>query len=228
LRSASVFSGYLHNAEATSKAVDAEGWLHTGDAGYLDGDHLVVIDRRADVLTQADGSRYSSAFIENKMKFSPYVEEAVSFSGPGGITAIVCLDPATTGAWAEQSRVAYTTYTDLAAKPETGELIAEEIARANADLPEAIRVRRFVLLHKQLDPDDDEITRTRKVRRNVIAKRYADILEALARGDDAVSVRTTVRYQDGSVVERMLELPIRVPLAPEALAARRRPVWSTA
>ncbi len=227
LRSASVFLGYLKNPEASAKAVDKEGWLHTGDAGYLDDGHLVVIDRRADGLTQADGSRFSSAFIENKLKFSPYVEEAVSFSAEAGITAIVCLDPATTGAWAEQARLGYTTYTDLALKPEVGELIAEEIARANADLPEPIRVRRFAILHKQLDPDDDEITRTRKVRRNVVGKRYADIIAALYRGDAHVAVRTTVRYQDGSQVERQIELPIRSPLAPEELAGRpRRPVWS--
>src|SRR5262249_28593634 len=124
LRSASVFSGYLHNPEATAKAIDGEGWLHTGDAGYLDGEHLVVIDRPAAVLQHSDGSRFSSAFIENKIKFSPYVEEAVSFNGERGITAILCLDPATTGAWAEQARLPYTTYTDLAAKPEVGELVA--------------------------------------------------------------------------------------------------------
>src|SRR5262249_5083590 len=147
--------------------------------------------------------------------------------GPTGITAIVCLDPATTGAWAEQARLGYTTYTDLAGKAEVGDLIAEEIARANSDLPEAIRVRRFVLLHKQLDPDDDEITRTRKVRRGVVGQRYADIIAALERGDEAVAVRTTVRYQDGTQVERDITLPIRAPLEPEALARRRRrPVWS--
>jgi long-chain acyl-CoA synthetase len=227
LRSASVFGRYLHNREATERAVDPDGWLHTGDAGYLDGGHVVVIDRCADVLSQPDGSRFSSAFIENKIKFSPYVEEAVALHGARGLSAIVCLDPATAGAWAEKNRLGYTTYTDLAGKPELGELIAEEIARANADLPEAVRVRRFVLLHKQLDPDDDEITRTRKVRRSVIAERYADIIAALERGDDAVTLRTTVRYQDGSQVERTLALPIRAPLAPEALAGRRRrPPWS--
>jgi long-chain acyl-CoA synthetase len=123
--------------------------------------------------------------------------------------------------------VGYTTYTDLATKPEVGELVAEEVARANADLPAGIRVRRFVLLHKQLDPDDDEITRTRKVRRGVVAQRYAEIIAALDAGADAVEVRTTVRYQDGSTVERTVKLPIRAPLAPEALAGRkRRPVWS--
>jgi len=227
LRSPGVFAGYLRNPEATAGTLDHDGWLHTGDAGYLEADHLVVIDRRADVLTQPDGSRFSIAFIENKLKFSPYIEEAMTVAGPQGICAIVCVDPATTGAWADQARVSHSTYTDLAGKAEVGELLAEEIARANADLPEAIRVRRFVVLHKQLDPDDDEITRTRKIRRNVIARRYADIVAALAGGDDSVAVRTTVRYQDGSQIERTLVLAIRVPARPDALAVRpRRPSWS--
>jgi long-chain acyl-CoA synthetase len=227
LRSPSVFSGYLRNPDATAGAVDADGWLHTGDAGYLEGEHLVVIDRCSDVLSQPDGSQFSSAFIENKSKFSPFVEEVVTFTASRGIVAIVCLDPATTGAWAEHRRLGYTTYSDLAAKPEVGELIAEEIARANADLPESVRVQLFVLLHKQLDPDDDEITRTRKVKRSVVAARYAEIIAALDRGDPAVTLHTTVRYQDGSHVERSLTLPIRAPLPPEALAGRRRrPPWS--
>ncbi|WP_394820738.1 AMP-binding protein [Pendulispora albinea] len=229
LRSASVFGGYLHDPEATAKVVDPDGWLHTGDSGYFEGHHLVVIDRSSDVLRIPDGSPFSSSFIENKIKVSPYVEEAVAFHGAGGITAIVCLEPGTTGAWAEQARIGYTTYSDLATKSEIGELLAEEIARANLDLPPAVAVRRFVLLHKPLDPDDDEITRTRKVRRSVIASRYRDILAALDRGDESVAIKTTVRYQDGSEVERSIVLPIHTPLAPEQLTGRRRrPVWSAA
>ncbi|MGC5020237.1 AMP-binding protein [Micromonospora sp. DT47] len=227
LRSASVFRGYLRDPQGTARAKTAEGWLHTGDAGYLDEGELVVIDRQSDVLSLPDGTRFSSAFIENKLKFSPYVEEAVTFHGSVGITAIVCLDPAVTGAWAERARVGYTTYTDLAAKPEVAELVAEEVARANADLPEAIRVRRFVLLHKQFDPDDDEITRTRKVRRSVIATRYADIIAALDAGDPTVDIHTTVTYQDGSKADRTITLAIREPVPQDALARRRRrPVWS--
>ncbi|HEU5144474.1 MAG TPA: AMP-binding protein, partial [Dermatophilaceae bacterium] len=177
LRSASVFRGYHRNPEATAEAVDSEGWLHTGDAGYLDDKgHLVVIDRAKDVLTTSDGTRFSSAFIENKLKFSPYVEEAVTFATDHGMTAMITIDPQTTGAWAEHERLGYTTYTDLAGKAEVRDLVAEEVMRANEDLPESIRVNRFVLLHKQFDPDDDEITRTRKVRRNVIQDRYGDII----------------------------------------------------
>ena len=231
LRSESVFRGHHRQPDETAKTVDADGWLHTGDAGYVDDNgHLVIIDRAKDVLTAPDGTRYSSAFIENKLKFSPYVEEAVVFPPEGdgdGMTAMVVIDPATVGSWAENERLSYTTYTDLAGKDEVRELIAEEASRANEDLPEGIRVRRFVLLHKQLDPDDDEITRTRKVRRNVIAERYAEIISALARGDEAVEISSRVTYQDGSSVERVLHLDIFDLTTYTVPAGRgRRPVWS--
>jgi long-chain acyl-CoA synthetase len=228
LRSASVFRGYHRNPEATAEAVDADGWLHTGDAGYLDdAGHLVVIDRAKDVLTTKDGTRFSSAFIENKLKFSPYVEEAVTFPSDDGMTAMITIDPMTTGSWAEHERLSYTTYTDLAGKQEVRDLIAEEILRANEDLPESIRIKRFMLLHKQFDPDDDEITRTRKVRRNVIADRYGQIIDALAQGAGEVTIRSLVTYQDGSQVERNLVLQIvdmSTFRAPEGRG--RRPVWS--
>lgn len=228
LRSASVFKGYHRNPSATAEAIDADGWLHTGDAGYLDDKgHLVVIDRQKDVLTTADGTRFSSAFIENKLKFSPYVEEAVVFPVTDGMTAIITLDPQTTGSWAEHERLSYTTYTDLAAKAEVQDLIAEEVHRANEDLPESIRIERFVLLHKQFDPDDDEITRTRKVRRNVINERYADIISALARGDSSVGVTSTIAYQDGSTVDRRITLTVVDMLSYRVPEGRkRRPVWS--
>ena len=228
LRSASVFKGYHRNPAATAEAVDPEGWLHTGDAGYLDDNgHLVVIDRQKDVLTTADGTRFSSAFIENKLKFSPYVEEAVTFAADNGMTAIITIDPMTTGSWAEHERLSYTTYTDLAAKAEVQDLVAEEIHRANEDLPESIRVQRFVLLHKQFDPDDDEITRTRKVRRNVIQDRYGLIIDALNRGDERIGITTTVTYQDGTKVDRTIDLRIfdlTTYRGPEGRG--RRPVWS--
>ncbi|MDN5587742.1 MAG: AMP-binding protein, partial [Brevibacterium sp.] len=159
LRSSSVFRGYHRNPEATAEAVDTDGWLHTSDAGYLDEHgHLVVVDRLKDVKFAADSTMFSNAFIENKLKFSPYVEESVVFTDGAAVTAIITLDPSTVGAWAEHAKLPYTTYTDLAAKPEVFDLVAEEIVRANEDLSEAIRVSRFVLLHKQFDPDDDEIT----------------------------------------------------------------------
>ncbi|MFC5730749.1 MULTISPECIES: AMP-binding protein [Nocardioides] len=227
LRSSAVFAGYIGNPKATEEAVDAVGWLHTGDAGYLDDGHLVVIDRAKEVQTAPDGTPFSSAFIENKVKFSPYVEETVVF-GDEVITAMVIIDPSTTGAWAEHQRIGYTTYTDLAANPQVGELIREEVYRANVDLPEAIRIRRFVLLFKQLDPDDDEITRTRKVKRSVIEERYAELIEGLARGEDKVSVTNTVTYQDGTVIKREVSMNVYSMDGYEPPAdAKSRPVWSS-
>jgi len=210
LRSPAVFSGYFRNEEATEAAL-RDGWLHTGDAGYLDEDsHLVVIDRAKDVLKAADGTVFSPAFVENKLKFSPYVEEAVVFGGEDRlhVAAMVSIDMDTVGTWAERKRLNYTTYTDLAQKPEVYELIAEAVARANEDLPEATRIRRFVLLHKQLDADDEELTRTRKVRRGTINSRYGDVIEALFGDAAEVTVSSTVTYQDGSKAERAISLRI--------------------
>jgi len=211
LRSKAVFHGYYGNEAATAETVDGDGWLHTGDAGYLDEHgHLVVIDRAKDVMEMPDGTRFSPAFIENKLKFSPYVEEAVVFwqEGSPDITAILTIEPSTVGAWAEHRRLGYTTYTDLAGKPEVRELLSEEVSWANQDLPESVRVRRFALLHKQFDPDDDEITRTRKVRRRVINERYAAIIDALTDGAAEVEIKSVVTYQDGSNVTRTMTLQI--------------------
>ncbi|GAA4514427.1 AMP-binding protein [Brevibacterium yomogidense] len=239
LRSSAVFRGYHRNHGATAEAVTRQGWLHTGDAGYLDEDgQLIVVDRLKDVVFADDGTMYSHAFIENKLKFSPYVEEAVVFSGTGvevpeaadaehPMCAIITIDPATVGAWAEHHRLSFTTYTDLASKPEVYDLVAEEIATANEDLMERIRIHRFVLLHKQFDPDDDEITRTRKVRRNVIGERYAPIISALAAGEEELTITSTITYQDGTVAERKLPLTIFDLTGYTLPAGRtRRQVWS--
>ena len=221
LRSPAVFSGYYRNEEATAAAL-RDGWLHTGDAGYLEDGHLVVIDRANDVMEAADGTLFSPAFVENKLKFSQHVEEAVVFGGAERpfVTAIVSIDPETVGTWAERNDLSYTTYTDLAQKPEVYNLVADAVARANEDLPESVRVRRFVLLHKQLDADDEELTRTRKVRRGTIDERYAGIIQALYDDADAVTVRSVVTYQDGSQAER--EITLRVASVDGRPAARPR------
>ena len=233
LRSPAVFRGYHRNEAASRAAVDQDGWLHTGDAGYLDqDDHLVVIDRAKDVMRAHDGSRFSPAFIENKLKFSPYVEEAVVFGGEvGGVarpymTAMIIIDMRTVGAWAEREHLSYTTFSDLAQKPAVYQLIAGEVHRANQDLPETIRVRHLLLLHKQLDPDDEEITRTRKVRRSVINERYGELIEALYGDADSVTVSSTVTYQDGTTAERKIQLAILSMDGFTPTPRRRRLVWS--
>ncbi len=211
LRSDAVFAGYFRNPEATAEARTPDGWLHTGDAGYIDDDgHLVVIDRAKDVMTTRDGTRFSPAFVENKIKFSQYVGEAVVFGGTDHpyVAAIITIDGDTVGTWAEREHLGFTTYTDLAQKPEVYDLVATHVARANEDLPESARVRRFVLLHKQLDPDDEELTRTKKVRRNVIADRYAPIIEGLYADVDEVEISTTITYQDGSTARRDIRLRV--------------------
>jgi long-chain acyl-CoA synthetase len=210
LRSPAVFVGYFRNEAGTAEAL-RDGWLHTGDAGYLEADgHLVVIDRANDVLEAADGTLFSPAFVENKLKFSAHVDEAVVFGGADRpfVAAMISIDPETVGTWAERNHISYTTYTDLAQKPEVSTLVGEAVARANEDLPESIRIRRFVLLHKQLDADDEELTRTRKVRRTTINRRYGDIINALYGDADEVTVTTVVTYQDGSQAEREITLAL--------------------
>lgn len=233
LRSPAVFTGYLGNEEATEKALDAQGWLHTGDAGYIDdNDQLVVVDRASDVLRAHDGTQFSPAFVENKLKFSSFIEEAVVFGGQQAdgsprkeLTAIVTVDPATVGPWAEKRQISYTTYRDLAANSEVCRLIETEISRANRDLPDSIRVRRFVLLHKQLDPDDDEITRTRKVRRPVIAKRYAAVIAALDDGLEFAQTTSTITYQDGTTRSENIRLRIVEVSDRAAEEFGRREIW---
>jgi long-chain acyl-CoA synthetase len=198
-RSPAVFLGYYKNDEATAETV-REGWLLSGDAGYFDDNgRLVVIDRVKDVMRLASGTRFSPQFLENKLKFSPYVKEAVVLGGGRNHTAaIVCIDMDIVGRWAEGRMLAYTTYQDLSAKPEVRELIRGEIASVNADLPEDTRLRRFALLYKELDADDGELTRTRKVRRAVVSERYAQLVEALYTDACALNLETAIGYQDGS------------------------------
>jgi len=198
LKSDAIFKGYYRNPEATAESL-VDGWMHSGDAGYFDDDgHLIVIDRAKDVMTLHDGTKFSPQFIENKLKFSPYVKEAVVFGGDWPfVTAMINIDMENTGKWAENNQIAYTTYTDLAQKPEVYALVRKQVVAANADLPEAARIQRFLLLHKELDADDAELTRTRKVRRRFVAQRYDDIISALYSQNDHLEIETTITYQDG-------------------------------
>ncbi|WP_395680712.1 long-chain fatty acid--CoA ligase [Inquilinus sp.] len=198
-RHPNMFLGYYRNEEA-SKADLRDGWLATGDAGYVDGKgHLVVIDRMKDLAVTSGDDRFSPQYIENKLKFSPYVGEAVILGhGRPDLAAIICIRFPIVSKWAEKSRIAFTTYTDLSAREEVYGLIRREVETVNAGLPEAQRIRRFLLLYKELDADDGELTRTRKVRRGVIGEKYGDIIDAIYRGDPAIPVDTTIAFQDGT------------------------------
>lgn len=210
MRSPAVMEGFYRNEEATNESLMADGWLRSGDAGYLDEDgHLIVIDRAKDVMTLHDGTKFSSQFIENKLKFSPYVREAVVFGGDWPfVTAMINIHFDNVGKWAENNQIAYTTYTDLAQKEKVYALIRRHVKRANADLPPAAQIRRFILLHKELDADDAELTRTRKVRRNLISQRYEDIVAGLYSDNDYLDLETTITYQDGSVATLQTRLRI--------------------
>ena len=197
-RADSVFMGYYKNPEATAAVLTDGGWAHTGDEGFFDPDgHVVVLDRAKNVSRLASGDRFSPTFIENKLKFSPYVQEAVCFGdGRDRVVALVNIDAETVGKWAEGQRIPYTTYTDLTQRVAVGDLLLAEVARVNRDLPEHLQVARFCILHKELDADDEEITRTRKVRRGLVAERYRFIVDALYDGHGELPVEAEVAYRD--------------------------------
>lgn len=223
-RSPAVCCGYYKKPEASAEAI-RDGWLHSGDAGRLTEDgHLIVIDRLSDVMTNARGERFSPQFIENRLKFSPYIKEAVVLGdGQADVTALLNVDPLTAGQWAEKRQLAYTTYMDLSSKPALAELIGREVQAVNERLEPHERVKRFVLLYKQLDADDDELTRTGKVRRGTIRKKYAPIIAALYDGSEHVRVQAEFRYQDGQVQRVETDVPIhRVPGEVMAPAAAQR------
>jgi len=209
VRSGSVFAGYWRNDEATHTALE-DGWLHTGDAGYLEPDgHLVVLGRLSEVVHTAQGERYIPNYIENRLKFSPWIKDvAVLGSGRDTLAAIVCIDKEPVGHWAEMRGISYMSYADLSQRPEVIELVAQAVTRVNATLPEPLKLRHFVSLHKEFDADDGEITRTRKLRRNVVEARYAPIIEAIYGGLARVVMKAQVVYETGEVgvTERTLAI----------------------
>ncbi|KAA5607117.1 long-chain fatty acid--CoA ligase [Roseospira marina] len=216
-RSQGMFLGYYKN-EAATNADLRDGWLYTGDAGYMDtrSGHLVVIDRVKDLANTATGVRFSPQYIENKLKFSAFVAEAVILGRDlPYLAAMICIRWSIVSKWAEQKGISFTNYTNLSAQPEVYALLREEVERVNDTLPEAQRIRKFLLLYKELDPDDGELTRTRKVRRGVIAEKYAQEIEAIYAGRDAIDVDTTITFQDGSTARIQTTLRVETLLPPD-------------
>lgn len=203
-RSPGVFKEYFKNPEATNDTKTADGWVHTGDAGYLDErGHLRIIDRAKDVGKLRDGTLFAPKFIENKLKFFPHINEAVAFGdGRDFVTALVNIDMTAVGDWAERRNIAYASYQELAAHPAVGELIQGEIEQVNADLAANPRmagaqIRRFLILHKALDADDGELTRTNKVRRGFIGERYRTLIDALYSTAQEAFIKVDVTFEDG-------------------------------
>ncbi|MCP5150063.1 MAG: AMP-binding protein [Ectothiorhodospiraceae bacterium] len=215
-RSPGVFVEYYKNPEATATTKTPDGWVHTGDAGFLDDDgHLKIIDRAKDVGRLRDGTLFAPKYIENKLKFFPHIKEAVAFGdGRDEVVAFVNIDLESIGSWAERNGVSYASYQELAANPRVLDLIQECVEKVNADLAADQRlagsqIRRFLNLHKELDADDGELTRTRKVRRSTVAERYAPLIEGLYSGAASASIETQVTFEDGRTGKLSAVLEIR-------------------
>ena len=197
-RGDTIFKGYYKDPEATKKAL-RDGWFHSGDAALIEDDgHIIIIDRMSDVMKLTDGSKFSPQLIENKLKFSPFIMDAVIVGQEMPfIASMISIDMGNVGKWAENNQIPYTTFTDLSQKEEVYDLIAEEVGKTNESLPRVAKVKRFVLFYKELDADDDELTRTRKVRRKFVEERYKDLIEALYGDQEELEIEADIRYQDG-------------------------------
>jgi long-chain acyl-CoA synthetase len=228
IRSPGLFREYYKNPQATAQAKDAQGWFHTGDAGYFDADgHVKIIDRVKDVGALADGSLFAPKYLENKLKFFPYVKEAVAFGhGRDRVCVFINMDMEAVGNWAERRNLPYAGYVDLASRDEVYELVRDCIGKVNADLaadPELAgsQIHRFLILHKQLEADDGELTRTSKVRRGHVGEKYAALVDALYGGRQTVHVEAQVRYEDGRTGMISADVKIRDAKTFPAAAARK-------
>jgi len=204
VKSPTLMTCYYKCPDATSEAIDAQGYFHTGDAGLFDHDgHLKIIDRAADVGRMNSGAIFAPNYIENKLKFFPFIKEAVAFGHQRDeVCAFINIDMEAVGNWAERRGIAYSGYTDLAANTQVYELVSDCVKKVNADLAaeesmSPTQIHRFLVLHKELDPDDDELTRTRKVRRKFIAEKYAVLIAALYEGRQSQYIETLVKFEDG-------------------------------
>lgn len=212
VRSEARFSGYYHDPEKTAEAIDEEGWYYTGDAGYIrDDGHLVYLERVKDMIELASGHTFSPQFIEGRLKFSPYIQDIMTIGGLDleYVSAIVVINFENVSRWAEKRGISFTTFVDLSQKPEVYDLVIQDVKRVNESLPLQGRLKKFVILHKEFDADEGELTRTRKLKRRTLYQKYSDILEALYGDIEKVSVRAEVKYRDGreGVVET--ELTVR-------------------
>lgn len=200
VRSKSNFVGYYQNPEATAEVLK-DGWFHTGDAGYYDDDgHLLIIGRKQDIMRTHEGEAFSPDFIETRLKFSPYIKEAVIWGeGKEYLTAFINIDFGNVGNWAEVRKIPYTTYTDLSKRPAVEELIRGEVAEVNNQLPDPMKLVRIILLYKLLDADDEELTRTGKVRRKFVFSQYKALIDAMYSDKTELPIKGEVRYRDGTI-----------------------------
>jgi long-chain acyl-CoA synthetase len=201
-KSPSVFLGYYKMPEETTRALQ-DGWLYSGDTGFIDSDgHLVVFDRSKDVMVLSDNTKFSPQYLETRLKFSPFIKDVwVTGDKRPFVSAVICIDYNVVGKWAEDRNIAYTSYPELSQKPEVYDLVLKEIIKMNKSLPEMARIHRFVNLYKEFDADDEELTRTRKIRRAFVEKRYQDIVETIYDGKGNIHMDTTITYEDGREIK---------------------------
>jgi len=215
VRGPMLLTEYYHRPDATAESIDPDGYFRTGDAGLFDPDgQLRIIDRAKDVGKLANGAMFAPNYIENKLKFSPHVKEAVAFGHDRDrVCAFVNIDLGSVGNWAERRGLAYSGYADLAGKPEVIDLVRQVVEDVNAELAgepglSDSQIRRFLVLHKELDPDDDELTRTRKVRRGFVADKYQVLIDALYGGRAVQHIETQVKFEDGRTGKVAADLAI--------------------
>jgi long-chain acyl-CoA synthetase len=229
-KSPGVFAGYYKDPQKTAEVTTADGWVHTGDAGFIDGKtgHLKIIDRAKDVGRLNDGTLFAPKYLENKLKFYPNIREAVAFGDKRDFVCVMLnIDLVAVGNWAERNNIVYGSYQELAGHPQVYDMLVQHVAEVNRSLAEekamaGAQIRRFLVLHKELDADDGEVTRTQKVRRNFIAERYAPLIEALYGGAPEADISTEVTFEDGRKGVLSARVKIRdVETAPAAPALER-------
>jgi long-chain acyl-CoA synthetase len=208
----SVASGYYKNPEKTAESF-AEGWFKSGDAAYLDEDgHIIFLDRMKDMMELAGGKKFAPQFIESRLKFSPYIRDVIVVGGGEERpypAVLVQIDFAIVGRWAERNHIPYTTFTDLSQKPQVYDLVEKDLMKVNRALPEGGRVKKFICLHKELDPDEAELTRTRKLRREFVETKYGGMLKAMYEDKDAFQAESEIKYRDGRKGKTTTSVQIR-------------------
>jgi long-chain acyl-CoA synthetase len=210
-RGSGTFQSYYKDQKKAEEALDKQRWFHTGDAGYINPDgHLVFLDRVSDLVELSTNIKYAPQYLEGRLRFSPYIKDAMTIGGADKsfVSVILIIDFESVGKWAEDNHINYTTFVDLSQKREVGQLVLQDIKRVNVDVPEGGRIKKYVLLHKEFDPDEAELTRTRKLRRGFMTERYQTVIESIYGGKPGVEVEANVTYRDGrkGVIKTMLNI----------------------
>ena len=210
-RAGSVFAGYYKMPEETQEILK-DGWLHSGDGGFIDEDgHVIYYDRLVDLLKLADGTKFAPQYIEGRLKFSPYIKDSMVLGGKdkGYVTALIDIDFDIVGKWAEKNHIPYTTFTDLSQKPQVYDLVQKDVEQVNRTLPDPAKVSKYILFYKEFDPDEAELTRTRKLRRGYMEERYKNLIDAMYSDKTETGVEAEVRYRDGRVGKVKTPVAIR-------------------